>query len=200
MNSDEPPALDLRRLVAVLNQHGVDYVVVGGAAARAHGAVRPTRDFDCLVDRDDRDNLTRLTDAMRQLNARLVVEGMSDAAAAQLPVILDALTLENLEISTWRTDAGDLDILTSFPDRDGRRLTYHDVVISAAPGDLEGIAVRIAALDDVIASKEWANRPKDHEALPELRAIRDRSREPRREAEIDPHTRRTTPRDPGLER
>jgi hypothetical protein len=95
---------------------------------------------------------------------------------------------------------GDLDILTSFPDRDGRRLTYHDVVISAAPGDLEGIAVRIAALDDVIASKEWANRPKDHEALPELRAIRDRSREPRREAEIDPHTRRTTPRDPGLER
>jgi hypothetical protein len=24
-----------------------------------------------------------------------------------------------------------------------------------------------------IASKEWANRPKDHDALPELRALRD---------------------------
>lgn len=26
---------------------------------------------------------------------------------------------------------------------------------------------------DIIASKEWAGRPKDHEALPELRRIRD---------------------------
>jgi len=31
----------------------------------------------------------------------------------------------------------------------------------------------VAGLDDVIASKEWANRPKDHEALPELRQLRD---------------------------
>lgn len=26
----------------------------------------------------------------------------------------------------------------------------------------------VAALDDIIASKQWANRPKDIEALPEL--------------------------------
>jgi hypothetical protein len=31
--------------------------------------------------------------------------------------------------------------------------------------------VRVAALDDIIASKEWANRPKDHEALTELRRL-----------------------------
>jgi hypothetical protein len=31
----------------------------------------------------------------------------------------------------------------------------------------------MAALDDIIASKEWADRPKDREALPELRALRD---------------------------
>jgi hypothetical protein len=28
--------------------------------------------------------------------------------------------------------------------------------------------VRVAALDDIIASKEFANRPKDHDALLEL--------------------------------
>ncbi len=33
--------------------------------------------------------------------------------------------------------------------------------------------VRLASLEDVIASKEWANRPKDHEALPELYQLRD---------------------------
>lgn len=33
--------------------------------------------------------------------------------------------------------------------------------------------IRVAGLEDIIASKEWANRPKDHEALGELYAIRD---------------------------
>ncbi|MBO0691682.1 MAG: hypothetical protein J2P58_02185 [Acidimicrobiaceae bacterium] len=37
------------------------------------------------------------------------------------------------------------------------------------------IIVHIAALDDVIASKQWANRPKDPEALHELEALRGRS-------------------------
>ena len=37
---------------------------------------------------------------------------------------------------------------------------------------IEGVAVRVAALDDLIASKEWADRAKDHHALPELRELR----------------------------
>lgn len=35
------------------------------------------------------------------------------------------------------------------------------------------LRISLAALEDIIASKEWADRPKDHEALPELYAIRD---------------------------
>jgi len=33
--------------------------------------------------------------------------------------------------------------------------------------------LRVASLDDIIASKEWSNRPKDREALPELRSLRE---------------------------
>ena len=40
--------------------------------------------------------------------------------------------------------------------------------------ELDGTFVRVAALDDVIASKEWADRPKDRDALAELRALRPR--------------------------
>lgn len=36
-----------------------------------------------------------------------------------------------------------------------------------------GVGVLVAALDDVIASKEWADRPKDREALVELRKLAD---------------------------
>lgn len=79
-----------------------------------------------------------------------------------------------MEISTWRTDAGDLDILVEIPGADGSRLSYEDLLPRAVdtPYGTGRIMVHIAALDDIIASKQWANRPKDREALPELRALR----------------------------
>lgn len=108
--------LSPERLVEVFDRHGVDYLIVGGVAARAYGASRETRDLDCLV-RRARENLDRLAAAMRELNARLRVEGLSDAEAAQLPMQIDAVALNAIEISTWRTDAGDLDVLSTSPIR-----------------------------------------------------------------------------------
>jgi len=57
------------------------------------------------------------------------------------------------------------------PAADGRRLRYDDLVGRAAVIEILGVNVHVAALEDVIASKEWADRPKDREALPELRAL-----------------------------
>jgi len=162
------------RLVEVFDRHGVEYLIVGGVAATAYGASRETRDFDCLV-RRARENLDRLAAAMRELNARLRVEGLTDAEAAQLPMQIDAMALNAIEISTWRTDAGDLDVLVDIPGRDGLRRQYEDLVGNARALEYAGIAVRVAGLGDIIASKEWANRPKDREALPELYELRDRA-------------------------
>jgi predicted nucleotidyltransferase len=39
--------------------------------------------------------------------------------------------------------------------------------------DGQGFTIRAAALEDIIAAKERANRPKHREALSELRALRD---------------------------
>jgi hypothetical protein len=88
-----------------------------------------------------------------------------------VPTRIDKDTLGRMEISTWRTDAGDFDVLTDLPGRDGRRLRYDELIDRANIQDVHGIAVRVAALDDVIASKEWADRPKDREALVELRSL-----------------------------
>lgn len=169
MTTEEPP-LDIDRLLATLHRHQVDFILVGGVAAISHGAVRPTVDLDCLA-RRSAENLDYLAAAMRELNARLRVEGLSDEDAAMLPTQLDRDTLGRMEISTWRTDAGDFDVLTDIPARDGHRLRYEDLVDRAAVLNVHGIAVQVAALEDVIASKEWADRPKDREALPELRAL-----------------------------
>lgn len=141
-----------------------------GLAAIAHGARRPTTDFDCLA-RRGAENLARLAAALRELNARLRVKGLTDAEASALPTPLDADTLGRMEISTWRTDAGDLDVLTGIPAGDGRRLGYDELAKRAAVLDFRGIAIRVAALEDVISSKQWADRPKDRHALPELRRL-----------------------------
>ena len=110
---------------------------------------------------------------MRELNARLFVEGLSDDEASLLPMRLDGTWLARMEISTWRTDAGDFDVLADIPDRAGRHLDYDELEPRSSVVRYEDITIRVASLEDIIASKEWANRPKDHEALPELRRLRD---------------------------
>lgn len=169
---DGPP-LDLRRVLDVLARHQVDYILVGGVAANAYGAARPTLDFDCLPRRDAA-NLSRVGAALRELNARLRVGGLTDAESQALPMVIDVKTLDAMEISTWMTDAGGVDILRDIPDRDGTHLTYADLLDQSVTQEFEQVRVRLVGLDELIGSKEWADRPKDHDALPEIRRIRDR--------------------------
>lgn len=51
-------------------------------------------------------------------------------------------------------------------------MRFQELLERASELDVDGIVLRVAARDDVIASKEWADRPKDHNALPELRSLR----------------------------
>ena len=68
--------------------------------------------------------------------------------------------------------------LVGLPNADGTRLSYEDLLPRAVDATYgpDRLVVHIAALDDITASKQWANRPKDNEALPELQALRDSQR------------------------
>jgi hypothetical protein len=63
------------------------------------------------------------------------------------------------------------------PAGDGHVRTYHDLANDAVLVDTEStngiVTVTLASLDDIIESKQWANRAKDRDALPELIALRD---------------------------
>jgi hypothetical protein len=167
-------SFDPDRLLSTLHAHGVDYVVVGGFAARAHGASRPTADLDCVPDPTD-DNYDRLAAALRDLAARLRVGGMTDDDARRLPVTIDRATLRSFGSSTWMTDAGPIDVLVELSDPTGGRHPYRDLVTRAARYRIGSVVVQLAALEDIVASKEAAGRPKDRDALPELlELLRDR--------------------------
>jgi hypothetical protein len=169
---DGPP-LDPRRLLGTLNRHHVDYLVVGGIAAQAHGASSTTHDIDC-VPRDGLENAERLAGALRQLHARPFIPGIPDEHAQQLTFRLDGLQLLGSQVSRWMTDAGPIDVLHDIPLRDGDYHGYDELIRRGEPRRFHGITIHVAALDDIIASKERANRPKDRDALPELRRLLDR--------------------------
>ena len=83
-------------------------------------------------------------------------------------------TLRQLEISTWRTDAGDVDIMADLRALNGERRRYEQLVGRSSRADVGGVVVSVAALDDIIESKTFAGRDKDREALPELLRLADR--------------------------
>jgi hypothetical protein len=172
MPTADKPGHDLRRLIEALDHYAVEYLVVGGAAAVAYGAARPTEDADFVVSRT-RDNLSRIAEVLKQLGGRLRVPGLSDDEAKQLPVEIDATMLDMAGVTTWMTDAGPFDVLAGLATSDGRLVPYEELVERANDLWGAGFVVRAAGLDDIISAKEHAGRAKDLEALPELRRIRD---------------------------
>lgn len=175
--ADDSPPLELRRLIETLNRHAVTYLVVGGANTVMQGADHVTTDLDVLPVAEV-GNLARLGAAMTELGARLRVSGLSDEEAKGLPVQLaDGGVFHSAQITNWRTDAGDLDVMLSMPDHDGVRRTYEHYATRAVHGRADDVPVQLAHLADVIASKEHADRDKDRAVLPTLRILL-ASREP----------------------
>ena len=158
----ESPDLDPRSILSTLAEHGVEFVVIGGLAAAAHGSIIPTYDVD-IVPRSSVDNLTRLSSALRQLEARI----RSDAVEDGLPFDHDAESLAAVTVWNLTTRHGDLDITFMPSGTQG----YQDLIRDAHEEPFFGVVVHIASLADVIRSKQAASRPKDLRVLPLLREL-----------------------------
>lgn len=162
------PAFDAPTIVEILDHHHVDYVLVGGFAAVLYGSRRPTEDID-IAPATSADNLHRLSQALRELDARIRVDGVTEGLAFDT----SAEALRGVTMLNLRTAYGDCD-LTFSPA--GFRHGYRDLIAGASERRIGDITVKVAALDDIIRSKAAANRPKDQEALPELEALSRRLR------------------------
>lgn len=159
--SDGEPALDAAAIVSVLNDQGVQYVVIGAFAAIVQQApIDPTRDID-LTPEVSTENLKKLSAALKELGARI----RTDAVAGGLPFDHDGASLGRAEIWNLICKHGEFDI--SFRPA-GFERGYRDLATRAHRVRVDGVEVLIADLDDVIRSKEAAGRPKDLQVLPTL--------------------------------
>jgi hypothetical protein len=149
-------------MFACLERHGVRYVVIGGLAGILHGSPLVTFDADICPERSA-SNREKLAAALREMGARIRA---SDVPGG-LPFACDAAFLGRVDMLNLVTRLGDLD-LSFEPSGTGG---FDDLVSRAESVRIQGSDVRVAALEDVIRSKEAAARPKDQRTLPILRQL-----------------------------
>lgn len=163
------PAFDPLRAIRTLHRHGVRFVLIGGLAARIHGSPSVTGDTDVCYERSP-ENLERLARALRRLGARL------RGTPPDVPVLLDAKTLAAGDHFTFTTDAGNLDCIGTPAGVAG----FEDLDRRAEPFAVDGLTVRVAAIEDLVRMKRAAGRPKDLIEVEMLGALIDEIREQRR--------------------
>jgi hypothetical protein len=151
---------DFDALLTGLAQHQVKFIVVGGAAAIAHGSARLTQDLDIVYKRSP-ENLSALVAALGDHKRYL------RGAPPGLPFRWETATLAHGLNFTLVTSLGDIDLLGEIPGGG----TYDDLKGGAIELDIFRTRCLCLSLAQLIRAKRAAGRPRDLEALAELEAI-----------------------------
>lgn len=159
--ADSTEKTRLERVAAILRNHGVEFIVIGGEAATLHGSPLATFDTD-LCYRRSAENLRRLAEALREIRPTL------RGAPPDLKFTLDERALALGCNYTFSTPFGDLDLLGEV-EPIGR---FEEVRVGAQWMDFDGAPIEVIGLEDLIRVKEYIARPKDRAALYQLLAIK----------------------------
>jgi predicted nucleotidyltransferase len=150
------------KLLPLLVNGGVEFILIGGVAGNVLGSARLTFDVDIVYDRS-KANLEKISRLLKPLYPYL------RGAPPGLPFVLDVPTLRNGLNFTLTTKPGDLDLLGEVVGGGNYKdLLPHTFVVNAF-----GVKFRCVDLPTLIKLKRAAGRPKDLEAIAELEALRE---------------------------
>ena len=150
-----------------LAEAGVRFVVVGGVAVVLQGHARLTVDLDVVLD----------LDAANVRAALEVLDGMG--LRPRLPVAVWDFADADVRAG-WVRDRG-LVVFSLHDPRNGLRevdlfadppIPYEDLAARAVVVDLDGVAVAVASVADLIAMKRRAGRAQDLADVAALEALR----------------------------
>ena len=160
----DPVVFAPEEMLRVLVAHQVRFVLIGGYAAVLHGSAAFTTDAD-ICPAHTPENLQRLAAAIHELDGRIRTTAEPDG----LDFACDEHFLAQMAMVNLVTRFGAFDI--SF--KPAAMDDYDALEANVEEFEVAGIVVKVAALRDIIRSKETANRPKDLQVLPHLRALQD---------------------------
>ena len=157
---------DFNALLRLLVENKVEFIIVGGAAATAHGSARLTLDLD-VVYRRTTENITRMVDALKSIQPYL------RGAPPGLPFDWSAPTVQKGLNFTLVTTLGALDLLGEIVGGGG----YEQLRPETIEVEIAGVTCLCLNLERLITVKRAAGRPKDLEVVAELQQIRDETRQ-----------------------
>lgn len=156
---------DPESILRTLTKHGVDYIVVGGIGGVLHGSPMSTNDVD-IVPALRKSNLDALAKALNELSARITTEDRNGLSVEWTGKELQKWIVD-FRFLNLQTNHGRLDLIH----RPGGTHGYQDLATKAETLEIEDMEIRVAALEDIIRSKQAVGRDRDLEHLPTLRLL-----------------------------
>lgn len=158
--------IDFGKLLRLLAEHDVAFLIVGGVAAVIHGSSRLTQDLDIVYQRTP-ENLARIEKALADQAPYL------RGAPPGLPFEWSVATLQRGLNFTLETRLGALGLLGEIVG--GGK--YENLLAHTNEIEIFGVRCRLLDLATLIETKRAAGRPKDLEAIAELEVIWEESQE-----------------------
>jgi hypothetical protein len=140
----------------------VEFIIVGGAAATAHGSARLTLDLDIVYQRT-KENIGRIVNALRSIQPYL------RGAPPGLPFDWSVETIEKGLNFTLITSLGAIDLLGEIAGGGG----YEQLREQTISVEIAGVQCLCLGIERLIEVKRAAGRPKDLEVVAELQQILD---------------------------
>ena len=160
------PQTDFEQIFEALGRVGARYVVVGGVAVLLQGHPRFTADLDLVVGLEP-SNVQQAIGALASLDYRprapVALDQFADAQARRDWIEQKGLTV----FSLWspRFPATDVDLFVAEP------MPFDEMWRHADQVELGGTTVAVASIEDLVAMKQKAGRPKDLQDIAELRKL-----------------------------
>ncbi|MBX7134643.1 MAG: nucleotidyltransferase [Fimbriimonadaceae bacterium] len=154
----KPP--EFTEILHALNRESVRFVIIGGLALVLQGGSYVTFDLDLAL-ASDPENGSALIRALAPYHPFPPNFGSADR------FVWDDRSFRGAVISLV-TDLGHLDLLLVLPGVD----SFESLYARAEDRIVAGAHVKVAAIDDLIAMKESADRPKDRAHLDQLIALK----------------------------
>ena len=155
---------EFEKVIQVLDENNIDYILIGGFAGAVHGSARLTSDIDIVYKRS-KDNIKKLVTALK--NHKPYLRGAPEG----LPFLLDEITMESGLNFTLTTDIGYIDLLAEVPGGN-----YESILPDTILVDVFNRKICCVNLKRLIQLKRASGRPKDFEAISELEILQEKEK------------------------
>ena len=142
---------DFQDFIQALNQHNVEYILVGGYSVILHGYARTTGDLDIWVNKT-KNNYHLLKKAFADFH--MPVFDMTEE---------NFLTNSAFNVFSFGRPPVSIDIMTEV-----KGLEFNNTYENSSIVEIEGLSIRLINLTDLLASKKSAGRSKDLNDLENL--------------------------------